>query len=112
MKFVNVTCWLSSIINILLWKISQHTARFKAGANLPANTGSDNNNNIAVINIAHTNRGNLCNVNPGVLIFNTVVIIFIAPNKLETPAKCKLNIAKSTEPPECDCIPDKGGYLN
>jgi len=24
----------------------------------------------------------------------------IAPNKEETPAKCKLKIAKSTEPPE------------
>jgi hypothetical protein len=35
---------------------------------------------------------------------------FIAPNNEETPAKCKLKIAKSTEPPECDCIPAKGGY--
>jgi hypothetical protein len=35
---------------------------------------------------------------------------FIAPNNEDTPAKCKLNIAKSTEPPECDCIPAKGGY--
>ena len=35
---------------------------------------------------------------------------FIAPSKEETPAKCRLNIAKSTEPPECDCIPAKGGY--
>jgi len=26
----------------------------------------------------------------------------IAPNNEETPAKCKLKIAKSTEPPECD----------
>lgn len=33
----------------------------------------------------------------------------IAPNREDTPARCKLNIAKSTEPPECDCIPDKGG---
>ena len=32
----------------------------------------------------------------------------IAPNKDETPAKCKLKIAKSTLPPECACIPDKG----
>jgi hypothetical protein len=35
---------------------------------------------------------------------------FIAPNNEDTPAKCKLNIAKSTEPPECDCIPANGGY--
>jgi hypothetical protein len=33
----------------------------------------------------------------------------IAPNREDIPAKCKLNIAKSTEPPECDCIPAKGG---
>jgi len=33
----------------------------------------------------------------------------IAPNKEDTPAKCKLKIAKSTEPPECDCILAKGG---
>jgi hypothetical protein len=34
----------------------------------------------------------------------------IAPNNEEIPAKCKLKIAKSTEPPECDWIPAKGGY--
>jgi len=34
----------------------------------------------------------------------------IAPNNEETPAKCKLKIAKSTEPPECAIIPDNGGY--
>ena len=28
----------------------------------------------------------------------------------DTPAKCKLKIAKSTEAPECDKIPDNGGY--
>ena len=34
----------------------------------------------------------------------------IAPNKEDIPDKWRLNIAKSTEAPECDCIPDKGGY--
>ena len=34
----------------------------------------------------------------------------IAPNNEDTPAKCKLKIAKSTEGPECDCTPAKGGY--
>ncbi len=34
--------------------------------------------------------------------FNVVLIKFIAPNNEDIPAKCKLNIAKSTEPPECD----------
>jgi hypothetical protein len=53
----------------------------------PANTGNDNNRRIAVTNIAHTNRGSLCKVIPGALIFKTVVIKFIAPSKLDTPAK-------------------------
>lgn len=33
----------------------------------------------------------------------------IAPRSEETPAKCKLKIAKSTEPPEWLCTPDRGG---
>jgi hypothetical protein len=41
--------------------------------------------------------------------FIAVLIKLIAPNRLETPAKCKLKIAKSTEGPECDCTEDKGG---
>ena len=94
-------------------KSSQHMAKFKAGAidiGSPANTGNDNSNKIAVIKIAHTNKGNLCKDIPGALIFKTVVIKLIDPNNDDTPAKCKLNIAKSTEPPECDWIPAKGGY--
>jgi hypothetical protein len=47
---------------------------------------------------------------PGNFIFITVAMKFIAPNKEEIPAKCKLNIAKSTAPPECASIPDNGGY--
>jgi len=66
----------------------------------PAKTGRANNNNTAVIKIAHTNNGNLCIDKPGALIFRIVVIKFIAPNKELTPAKCKLKIAKSTAPPE------------
>lgn len=76
---------------------------------IPAKTGRDNNSNIAVTKIAHTNNGNLCRDIPGALMFNTVVIKLIAPNKDETPAKCRLNIAKSTDPPECDCILANGG---
>jgi len=33
-------------------------AKFKAGRTLPANTGNDNNNNIAVITTAHPNKVN------------------------------------------------------
>jgi len=65
----------------------------------PANTGNDNNNKNAVKNIDHTNNGILCIVIPGARIFITVVIKFIAPNIDAIPAKCKLNIAKSTLPP-------------
>ena len=76
----------------------------------PANTGKDNNNNIAVTNIAQANKGNLCSDIPGALIFKTVVIKLIAPNRDETPARCNEKIAKSTEGPECDWILANGGY--
>jgi hypothetical protein len=66
----------------------------------PANTGKDNNNKNAVIKIAQTNNGIRCIFKPGVLMLITVVIKFIAPNNEDAPAKCKLKIAKSTEPPE------------
>ena len=35
---------------------------------------------------------------------------FIAPSIEEIPDKCKLKIAKSTDPPEWNPIDDKGGY--
>jgi hypothetical protein len=62
----------------------------------PAKTGKDNNNNTAVTTTAHPNKANLCNLIPGLLIFNIVVIKFTAPSKLLTPDRCKANIAKST----------------
>jgi len=48
-------------------------------------------------------------VNPLNCILTIVVIKFIAPNKEEIPAKCKLKIAASTETAECTLISDKGG---
>jgi hypothetical protein len=75
----------------------------------PAKTGNENNNKNAVISTDQTNKGNLCIDKPGTRILNIVVIKFIAPNKEEIPAKCKLNIAKSTEPPECATIELNGG---
>lgn len=33
-----------------------------------------------------------------------------SPNNEEIPAKWSEKIAKSTDPPECDCTPAKGGY--
>jgi len=65
-----------------------------------ANTGNDNNNNIAVINTLQTNNGIIDIFKPGTLIFKIVTIKFIAPSIDDKPAKCKLNIAKSTDPPE------------
>jgi hypothetical protein len=64
---------------------------------------------MAVINTAHTNRGNRWNVIPGALILRIVVIKFIAPRIEEIPARCKLKIARSIEPPEWKSIEDKGG---
>jgi hypothetical protein len=71
-----------------------------------AKTGNDNNNKTAVTNIDHANKGTKCILNPGALIFNIVVIKFIAPANEAAPAKCKLKIAKSTPAPS---TLDKGG---
>ena len=90
-------------------KSFQHTARFIAGASSPAKTGSESNNRIAVTKIAQQNNGNLCRVTPGALMLSTVVMKFIAPKIEEIPDKCRLKIARSTDPPEWDWIPDKGG---
>jgi len=75
----------------------------------PANTGNDNINKNAVINIAHTNKGNLCMLIPGALILKIVVIKLTVPKIDEIPAKCKLKIARSTEPPEWNPMLDNGG---
>lgn len=57
----------------------------------------------------HTNRGNLSKVIPGVLILNMVVIKFTAPIIEEAPAQWRLNMVRSTEPPEWVCGPERGG---
>ena len=75
-----------------------------------AKTGKDNNNNIAVINIDQLYNGIFSLVSPSILIFVNVHIKFIAPNNDDIPAKCKLNIAASTDRPVCDCKLDNGGY--
>jgi hypothetical protein len=74
-----------------------------------AKTGREKRSKNAVIKTDHTNSGNLCIDKPGTLILNMVVIKFIAPNKEEIPAKCKLKIAKSTEPPEWATMELSGG---
>jgi len=67
---------------------------------LPAKTGNDNNNNIAVINTVQTNKGNLLKYIPRHLIFKIVTIKLIAPAIDDTPAICKLKIAISIDEPE------------
>jgi hypothetical protein len=76
----------------------------------PANTGKDNSSRNAVINTDHTKSGNLCIAIPGARMLKIVVIKFIAPKILLAPERCKLNIAKSTAPPEWLAMLLNGGY--
>jgi len=73
-----------------------------------AKTGNDNNNKKAVIKTAQTKRGIIFIRKPGARIFKTVAIKLIAPNNEDKPAKCKLKIAKSTDPSNTTAL--KGGY--
>jgi hypothetical protein len=66
----------------------------------PAKTGKDNSSKMAVNNTDQTNSGIRNKVIPGTRILKIVVIKLIEPSKEETPAKCKLKIARSTEGPE------------
>ena len=66
----------------------------------PAKTGKESNKRKAVIKTAHTNKGVRCAVIPGARMFAIVTIKFMAPSIEETPAICRLKIARSTEPPE------------
>lgn len=75
----------------------------------PANTGRARISRKAVIRMAHTNRGSRCIVIPGARMLNTVVMKFTVPRIDEAPAKCRLKIARSTDPPEWKPIPDSGG---
>ena len=69
LKFCDVTCGLSHKLNknVVITERSPHTARFRAGriVGQPANTGSDNNSIIAVMNRAQQNSGSLCIDIPG-----------------------------------------------
>ena len=75
----------------------------------PANTGRDKTNSTAVTNIDQTNKGILSIVIPGALMLSIVVMKLMEANIEETPPRCKLNIAMSTEPPEWACIELSGG---
>jgi hypothetical protein len=73
-----------------------------------AKTGNDINNRKAVISTAHVNKGIKFIFIPGTLILKIVTIKLIAPSIEDTPAKCELKIAKSTEASEAIAL--KGGY--
>ena len=75
----------------------------------PAKTGSDSRSKIAVMKTAQTNRGNLWNGKLSVRMFTIVQIKLIAPKIEAAPDKWRLKIAKSTAPPECAIIPERGG---
>jgi hypothetical protein len=66
----------------------------------PASTGNDSKSKNAVIKTAQTNNGVLWAVIPGDLMLIIVTMKLIAPRIEDTPAKYKLNIAKSTDAPE------------
>jgi hypothetical protein len=66
----------------------------------PAKTGSAKSNKNTVINTDHTNKYTPSIEKEEVFIFKMVVIKLIAPKIEDTPAKCNLKTAKSTEFPE------------
>jgi hypothetical protein len=75
----------------------------------PASTGSDSRSSIEVTKTVQINKGNLSRPIPRARIFNIVVMKFIDPAIEPAPARCKLNIARSTESPLWDMLSDSGG---
>ena len=75
----------------------------------PARTGRDNKRRNAVTKTDHTNNGSRSKDIPGVRILIMVVIKFIEAKIEEAPAKCKENIARSTDPPAWAMFLERGG---
>jgi hypothetical protein len=75
-----------------------------------AKTGKAKTKINEVIKTDQQNNGNLVIVIPLARIFKIVTIKFNAPNKEETPAKCKLKIKQSTEGFGCPAKLLNGGY--
>jgi hypothetical protein len=65
---------------------------------------------MAVTKTAQANKGILWNGIPGARIFKMVVMKLMAPSIDEIPARCRLKIARSTDPPEWLWTPANGGY--
>ena len=76
----------------------------------PAKTGSDKSNRRAVIPTDQTNSGIRSNDMLAARILMMVVIKLIAPRIEEAPARWREKIVRSTLAPECEMLPDRGGY--
>jgi hypothetical protein len=74
-----------------------------------ASTGKDSSKRTAVIRTDHTNKGIESKFIEEDRIFMIVVMKLIAPRIEEAPARCNLKIAKSTEIPEWNKFPARGG---
>jgi len=75
----------------------------------PARTGKDKSSNTAVIKTDQTNKGIESRLLVEDRIFMMVVIKLIAPRMEDAPARCSLKIARSTEIPEWNKFPARGG---
>jgi hypothetical protein len=75
----------------------------------PASTGNDNNNKIVVSNTDHTNKGKRSMFISEERIFIIVVMKLIELKIEEIPARCREKMVKSTLPPLCEILDDKGG---
>jgi len=75
-----------------------------------AKTGRDKSNNMAVMSTDQVYKLKRSIFKSLIRIFSIVVIKLIAPAMEETPARCRLNILKSTAGPECVNSELKGGY--
>jgi len=75
----------------------------------PANTGSDSNKRIAVSSTDQTNRGINSIVIPSPFMLVMVVMKLADPRILDTPARCREKIPRSTALPGWPSV-DNGGY--
>ena len=81
--------------------------------NAAASTGKDNASNQAVINTDQANNGITSRFHldpiPDGLMFTVVTMKFTAPNRDDSPAKCRLKMAKSTDAPLWNPSEERGG---
>lgn len=75
----------------------------------PAKTGRERSSKNAVTKTDQTNKGRRSKDIPGVRILIIVVINLIEAKIEEAPARCREKIAKSTDPPACAILLERGG---